>query len=126
MNIALFPEWLFTWTAISRDQARWLNLFCSGVLVIVVTALALDRVEGIPHFCLFQKVLGIPCPGCGILHSLNAAFHGSFHRAWTANPAGLALAVALLFQVCNSALMLAGLPSKRSLQRLESGLLKGF
>ena len=97
MQIALFPEWLFTWIAISRERARWLNLLCSGVLIIVITALALDRVESLPHFCLFQLALGIPCPGCGILHSLNASFHGELHRAWGANPAGLVLASALLF-----------------------------
>jgi hypothetical protein len=126
MEIALFPERLFTWTAISRERARWLNLLCSGVLVIVITTLALDRVEGVPHFCLFQKVLGIPCPGCGILHSLNAGFHGDVRGTWTANPAGLLLAVGLLFQVFSSALVLAGIASQRRVEWLQGWVVKSF
>lgn len=126
MEIALFPEWLFRWTTISRERARWVNLLFSGVSIILVTAFALDRMESVPHFCLFQKVLGIPCPGCGILHSLNASFRGDFHAAWMANPAGLVLAGALLFQVCSSVLLLAGIAAERRVEWLESGVVKSF
>src|SRR5690349_24373678 len=126
MQIALFPEWMLAWVFVSRERVRWLNLLVSGVVVILITALALDRIESLPHFCLFQKVLGIPCPGCGILHSLNAGFHGEFHRAWLANPAGLVLAFALLFQVCGSGLMLVGLATKRWVIWLESGVVKSL
>jgi hypothetical protein len=126
MEIALFPEWLFAWTTISRERARWLNLLCSSALTIVVMALALDLVEGLPHFCLFQKVLGIPCPGCGILHSLNAGFHGDVRGTWTANPAGLVLAVGLLFQVCSSGLVLAGIAAPRRVEWLQGGVVKSF
>lgn len=126
MQIALFPEWLFTWAFVPQEQASRLNLLFSGIVVIVVAALALDRLESLPHFCLFQRVLGIPCPGCGILHSLNASFHGDLRRAWTANPAGLVLAVTLLFQVCSSGLMLAGLSAKRSFEMAEGVLVRAF
>lgn len=126
MQIALFPEWMLAWAFVSRERARLFNLLFSSVLVIVVTALALDRVESVPHFCLFQKLLGIPCPGCGILHSLNASFHGDFHRAWLANPAGLVMAVAILFQVCSSTLMLAGVAAQRHVDWVESGVVKTF
>jgi len=126
MQIAFFPEWLFARVPVSREQAKWLNMLCSGVFVIVIAALALDRVESLPHFCLLQRALGIPCPGCGILHSLNASFHGDFHRAWIANPAGLVLAIALLFQVGGSALLLAGLSAQRRVERFDGYLLKVF
>jgi hypothetical protein len=120
MQIALLPEWLLDGMPITREQSRCLNLLCSGVLVIGVVALMLDRLESVPHFCLFQRVLGIPCPGCGILHSLNASFHFNFRTAWHANPSGLALALALVFQVCGSALMLQGLPLSLKLEKLDS------
>ena len=126
MQIALFPEWMLAWAFVSRERARSVNLLFSSVLVIVVTAFALDRVESVPHFCLFQKVLGIPCPGCGILHSLNASFRGDFHRAWLENPAGLVMAAAILFQVCGSTLMLAGVAAQRHVESLESGVVKTF
>jgi hypothetical protein len=126
MQIALLPEWLFRWTTISRERARSLNLLCSSVLIILSTAFALGRIEGLPHFCLFQKLLGIPCPGCGILHSLNASFRGDFHAAWRANPAGLVLAVALLFQACSSVLLLAGIAAERGVEWLEGGAVKSF
>src|SRR5262244_3123304 len=126
MQIALFPEWMLAWVFASPERRRWLNLLFSGIVVILITALALDRVESLPHFCLFQRVLGIPCPGCGILHSLNASFHGDFRRAWAANPAGLVLAPMLLFQVSNSGLMLAGFSAKRSFEMTDDVLARAF
>ena len=126
MQIALFPEWLFVRAAITRQHARSLNLLCSGILVITVVALMLDRLESVPHFCLFQRVLGIPCPGCGILHSLNASFHWKFRTAWHTNPSGLVLALALVFQICSSALMLQGLPLSVNLERLDTWFARVF
>ena len=126
MHIALFPEWLLDRVPIKREQSRCLNLLCSGVLVIAVVALMLDRLESVPHFCLFQRVLGIPCPGCGILHSLNASFHSNFRSAWKANPSGLVLALALVFQVCRSVLMLRRLPLALKLEKLDIWFAKAF
>jgi Protein of unknown function (DUF2752) len=126
MQIALLPEWLLSCVPLSRVQARPMNLLLSGVFVITVVALALDHLERLPHFCLFQRALGIPCPGCGILHSLNASFRCDFRNAWMANPAGLVLAFGLMLQVSSSALALVGSSVSRSAATVENTFGKAF
>jgi len=52
----------------------------------------------LPPLCLFQRFLGIPCPGCGICSSVRALLHGHWLKALTLNPAGpvvLAVCVAM-------------------------------
>jgi hypothetical protein len=48
---------------------------------------------------LLQRVLGIPCPGCGISRSLLAAAHFHFSSAWNFNPAGIPIWFFLLFEI---------------------------
>ena len=126
MQIALFPEWLVDRVPISREQAKWWNRLFSGMLVITVTVLAFDRLEGLPHFCLFQLALGIPCPGCGVLHSLNASFRCDFRNAWMANPAGLVLAFGLMLQVISNTLALVESSACRNPMTVENTFKKTF
>jgi hypothetical protein len=53
----------------------------------------------IPHFCLLKKTLGIPCPGCGISHSLMSFFRFDLAKAWFFNPAGIAVALLFCYQI---------------------------
>jgi hypothetical protein len=46
-----------------------------------------------------KKLLGIPCPGCGISHSMMAAFRLDLGKAWFANPAGIGVALLFSFQI---------------------------
>lgn len=54
---------------------------CAGGLLPIVPM----RVPGI---CLFEKLLGIPCPGCGIYSSIVSMLHGNWQRAIVHNPMG--------------------------------------
>jgi hypothetical protein len=36
--------------------------------------------------CLWQVLLGVPCPGCGMIHALLAIARGSLREAWALNP----------------------------------------
>jgi hypothetical protein len=79
------------------DRSRTsVNAFLSAWLVFA----SLPLLSRIPHFCLVRRYLGIPCPGCGIIHSLIAMGQMHFREAWHWNPAGIALAVYLLIQIC--------------------------
>lgn len=37
-------------------------------------------------FCLFHKITGFYCPGCGVTRMLDAIFHFSFYQAFRYNP----------------------------------------
>ena len=47
-------------------------------------------------FCLFEKILHIPCPFCGIRTSVFAFVHGDFRGAFMTNPAGPIILIALI------------------------------
>lgn len=44
-------------------------------------------------FCPFRRLTGIPCPGCGMGHSLTAALRGDFAGSFHLHPLGLPLLV---------------------------------
>lgn len=43
---------------------------------------------GLPGFCLFKTLTGIPCPGCGITRSILALLGGDAASSFRLNPAG--------------------------------------
>ena len=96
MEILVLPRSLLNRLPIDERFRPAANAFFSGLLVFA----SLPLLAKIPHFCLARRYLGIPCPGCGIIHSLIAMQHMRFHEAWHWNPAGIALAVFLMFQIC--------------------------
>lgn len=56
--------------------------------IVFAIAQLSDRI-GVPvAFCLFKKLLAIPCPGCGITTSVAALIHGHWREALAANAAG--------------------------------------
>lgn len=67
----------------------------SNLLVLLLTPFA----ALVPHVCLFQHFLGIPCPGCGITTAVLGLLQLRFNLSWLANPAGVLVAAVILFQV---------------------------
>jgi len=45
-----------------------------------------ERLERLPLPCLWSRVLGRPCPACGILRATSCALRGRWARAWNYNP----------------------------------------
>jgi len=94
MEVDICPRWFLATLRIperSRDQVAF---FLSTFVVIVF----LPLITYIPHFCLMQKLLGIPCPGCGVSRSLSAIVRLRPAMAWAANPAGFGIAGLFLYQ----------------------------
>jgi hypothetical protein len=95
MEIDLCPRWVLSKLSVpERDQIH-LSLLFSTLFALAVLPLAIF----IPHFCLMQRFLGIPCPGCGILHAMMAILTLNPAAAWHSNPAGFAVALDLGFQL---------------------------
>ena len=93
MEIALFPRWIFR--DVEAVRRRHLN-YCASAVVLVI---AFPFLRLIPHVCLFRRMLGIPCPGCGITTALAALCGFDFRGAVHANIAALPIAILLGFQI---------------------------
>lgn len=95
MEINICPDWLLRKLRVPMQIRIHVGLFISSLVVLGLTPL----VGHVPHFCLMQRFLGLPCPGCGILTSLAALIHFDFSRAWNANPVGILIAALVVLQV---------------------------
>ncbi len=53
---------------------------------------------GMPWFpgCLFHRLTGLDCPGCGMTRATHAALHGRLMEAFRFNPLGMILLPVLL------------------------------
>ena len=55
-------------------------------------------ITDLPHFCLFEYVFGLSCPGCDITAALAVLAHFDVSRALLIQPCGVALAVTVFIQ----------------------------
>jgi hypothetical protein len=95
MEINFCPRWILTKLHVPERSRHHFAILISTLLIM----LFVPMIPHVPHFCLMKKFLGIPCPGCGISHSLMAAFRIDLARAWGENPAGIAVALLFCYQI---------------------------
>lgn len=57
-----------------------------AMLPLAVMVVPSRWIERHPVPCLFSKVLGVRCPGCGMTRAVSCAFHGRFRDAVRYNP----------------------------------------
>jgi hypothetical protein len=103
MEINFCPRWILTKLRVPERSQHHLAILISTLAVLLVVPI----IPHVPHFCLMKKLLGIPCPGCGISHSVMAAFRLDMAKAWFANPAGIGLALLFAFQIIARPLAIA-------------------
>ncbi len=60
----------------------------------------------LPEICTAKRILGVPCPGCGLTRSFISISHGQFGRAWSYNPASFLLYPFVLAQIPWNAMQL--------------------
>jgi hypothetical protein len=102
MEIAIIPCFIIRRLFTDEINQIHANVLLSNILAIVLLVFWHNEcvyVTSIPHFCIFQKILNIPCPGCGIIRSLFAIAGGSILSAWKYNPAGFFLFFYFLAQI---------------------------
>jgi hypothetical protein len=95
MEINILPRWILVKLRVPEQSQHHAAMFISTLLVLSLVPV----IPHVPHFCLMKKVLGIPCPGCGISHSVISVFHLDPAMAWRANPAGIGVAALFSFQL---------------------------
>jgi len=95
MEIDICPRWILAKLRVPAQRQHHVGLLVSTLLTLSLTPI----IAYIPHVCLMQKVLGIPCPGCGISHSIVAILRLNPVMACEANPAGVGIASVFFFQL---------------------------
>ena len=95
MEIDLCPRWVLSKLCVPERNQIHLSLLVSALFALAVVPAA----AFVPHVCLMQRLLGVPCPGCGILHSMMAILRLNPGAGWNSNPAGFAIALGLGFQL---------------------------
>lgn len=81
--------------------------FCVAILLAAVslrvdgeTRVALPGDMGtLPALCLWQRFLGVSCPGCGLTRSVTSFAQGDFLRSWSFHAAGASVFAWLLLQI---------------------------
>ena len=95
MEIDFCPRWILAKLRVPERSQNHFAILLSTLAVLLVVPI----IPHVPHFCLMKKLLGSPCPGCGISHSVIAAFQFDMAKAWLANPAGIAVVLLFSFQI---------------------------
>jgi hypothetical protein len=73
-----------------KDRAIWVSL---AVLGLAFAAYMLRETGGAGWMpgCMFRKVTGLDCPGCGMTRGTYALLHGRVGDAFRFNPVGMVL-----------------------------------
>jgi hypothetical protein len=102
MEIAIVPRWIIGRLRLDEDSRIHLNILLSSLAVVALLVLmsrSRDLGASVPHYCLFERLLGIPCPGCGLVRSALALTRGEITRSWHLHPAGAFVLLFLVLQI---------------------------
>jgi hypothetical protein len=101
MEICLIPHCIIK--RISKNdlqQINW-NIFISSLLTLIVFLLISFEpiIEKIPHVCLIKYLFGIPCPGCGIIRSIQSLYRLNIADSIAYNPNGILIIFSIFAQI---------------------------
>jgi len=91
-----------------RKRALYLLATLGAAYALAASRLPLS--PHVPELCIFKRVTGIPCCGCGMTHAFCALAHGQVQQAADFNLASLPLA--LLLVITTLLLLLEALRNK--------------
>ena len=83
-------------SSIKWGWQAWLRLGLGlGAMVAAASALgwggATRAVGAVPSLCLFHRLTGLECPGCGMTRAFARLLQGDWRGAWAYNPWSLPL-----------------------------------
>ena len=63
----------------------YLKLAALLAVPVALLAVPTSALDAAPTLCLWRRLFGIECWGCGITRAVSSAFHGEWARAWQYN-----------------------------------------
>ncbi len=71
---------------VARPSRGWILLVAPAALAASVVLFVFDpATHGFYPFCLFHRLTGLECPGCGGLRAVHQLTHGHLAAAWRLN-----------------------------------------
>lgn len=100
LDVILLPQRVLKCLRIPDGVEHHVNVLLSSALIalLFLTGWAMRLAEMVPHWCIFQKVLGVPCPGCGMTRALHCMAAGELAASVRMHPCGALLVAALVTQ----------------------------
>lgn len=95
MEINICPDWVLVKLGVPLRARVHFAILLSTLAGWAVAPFLMQ----VPHICLMKALLGLPCPGCGVLHALAAVRRGHWAAGVQANPGGVGLALLFGFQI---------------------------
>ncbi len=120
MEIAFIPQWLMRY--ISKDIIRQshINILASNLLIITIFLISkgslLDLSNLLPHFCLFDRLIGIECPACGMTRAFCEISKGNIESACNYNFASLFIAPYFVLQIPLRLIAILNANSQKAIQ----------
>jgi len=103
MEISFIPRWLIRIFSNDHLQQNDLNILISNILIISIFIIfknsLMNFLNLLPHFCLFDKLIGVECPVCGSTRAFCEISKGNFTNAYNYNFAGFFVATFLILQI---------------------------
>lgn len=68
-------------------DVRKRDVVIGGILVLAVCLVVIEpeQLEALPTLCVFRRILGSQCPGCGMTRALSSLAQGELHAAISYN-----------------------------------------
>jgi hypothetical protein len=127
MVIAFCPGWVLSRFSSDRSVQAQVNVLLSNLTVlagVLILGIRPELTRGLPHLCLMERLLGLPCPGCGMVRGLEAIVEGDVRLSWHYNAAALPFLILCLSQVPIRVLRLAGRCDPRRLETASRAMEK--
>ncbi len=102
MEIAVIPKFIINKLTLDNENRINLNVLLSSTFILIFFIFIgyfVNILNELPHFCLFQKIFGIPCPGCGIIRSIIAISKLDIISSWEYNPVGIFIMLFIFIQI---------------------------
>ena len=100
MEISIIPRFLIKkLTDNDIQQINWNILMSTILILILLIFIKISLINSIPHFCLFNKLTGFPCPVCGITRSFLSLYDFKIMESLKYNPNGLIISSFFILQI---------------------------
>jgi hypothetical protein len=100
MEVSIVPRFLIKKISDNNiHQINWNILISTCLILLLIPFINISTLNSIPHFCLFEKIVGIPCPVCGVTRSIVSLSEFNIVESFNYNPAGILIVFSLVLQI---------------------------